>query len=153
VDDVSTKPPAYFGDDENGPLTKACNIVFKWAKPDNLIIVIWHEGWSTKPEYFTLLRDAVCAKTKPFQVLITFFGNNLLEYRERPGGHLLPLLFRLLNMDPEYPKGCCPITDFNQLGNAVVEIDPSDHEVRLSQKANEMLGLIQAPASSITPES
>ena len=140
MDDMTIKHPTYLGDENEGPLIRACKTVFRWPNPEDLIVVIWHEGWNTKPNYWAALRDAILSRSNDFAVVVTFFGGSLSEFRTRPGGHLLPLLFRLLNMDPEHPAGCCSITDFCRLGKAPVNISIG-HEVRLSRRANAILGL------------
>lgn len=124
-----------------GPLYAACEKTLGWQCSDKLIIVIWHEGWADKGNYWKDLAKAIAVSQGGTRTLITFFGDTMEDFQEKEGGHMLPLLFRLLGRDPNIRSGCCPITDFERLGRSLLPFDPNDPETALILRANKILGL------------
>jgi hypothetical protein len=136
-------PVTYIG--AEGPLEKACRQVFTWKLPNEmpLIVVLWHEGWESQQSYWTTLENRMRNQSDVCLTLVTYFGHSIEEFRKKEGGRFLPLLFRLLGQDPDFPRGCCSITDFERIGSAPVIYDPvNDQETLLRNKVNQILGLM-----------
>jgi hypothetical protein len=135
--------PIYIAGKKNGPLVKACQQVFRWTEPNGLIVVIWHGDWKDNDEFWMELANTMSSAMvkKRTRTLITFFGASIDEMRSKDGGDRLPLLFRLLGRDPDSRDGCCPITDFKQLGQAPIVFDPNDPETALILESNKTMGL------------
>ena len=128
----------------HGPLRKVCRQTFEWKGDSKVIVAIWHDGWVGSTHYWRrLARVMHCVEKKKLKVrtLITFFDSSIDAFREREGGDRLPLLFRLLGRDPDSRDGCCPITDFERLGNAPIPFDPDSPETALILESNKSLGL------------
>jgi len=128
-----------------GPLKRACQKVFQWNLEGDIVVVLWHKGWAETPRFWRHLECVMrcfIKKGHKARTLVAFFEHSIDFYREEQGGHLLPLLFRLLGRDPNSLHGCCRITDFSRLGGSLLEFDPiGDPETALILKGNRIMGL------------
>ena len=133
------------------PLKRACQHVFQWNLQEDIVIVLWHTGWSENPRYWRHLESVMrcfIKNKRQARTLVAFFEPRIELYREEAGkgesrqAQLLPLVLRLLGRDPLSPSGCCRIADFKRLGESLLKFDPiGDPETALILKGNRIMGL------------
>jgi len=126
---------------QDGPLERACQQVFGWTREQELIVVVWHPSWRDDEEFWRRIAQRMHKQNSRASTLVVHFGGSLEEMKNGDGGDRLPLLFRLLGRDPQSRQGCCPITDFQHLGEASIDFNPDDSETSLILEGNRIMEL------------
>jgi hypothetical protein len=151
---MSNNTAIYIG--TGGSLRRICRQHFEWKGDGKVIVVIWHPEWKGANGHWLKLARVMKRAEKArmrIRTLIAFFGASIDEFFDKDAGDRLPLLFRLLGRDPASRAGCCPITDFDRMGNAPIPFEPAKAETALILKANGIMGLCYNESKNITKPS
>jgi hypothetical protein len=139
------KEVKYIGSD--GPLQKACELVFQWQNlTEKLIVILWHPGWIWGGQsYWKDLHKALEKATDEIRILVAIADETPDVDGTPESRRALKALLRALAVDTAGSKdlrkenlgGWCCITDFKRLAGARVlwKRDPQSSLIALAKVA------------------